>query len=95
MSFVVILCNFISQINLLCPDRQMKVKNFRVNKFFIYWIFASGRSKARMVGITEGELSSNRYVFFIRPKESIMLSDRFMLFSPIELKFFSGLFRPS
>ena len=31
---------------------------------------------------------------FIRPKESIMLSERFMLFSPIELKLFSGLFRP-
>ena len=32
---------------------------------------------------------------FIRPKESIMLSDRFMLFSPIELKFFFWAFLAS
>ena len=38
---------------------------------------------------------SEQTVIFIRPKESIMLSDRFMLFAPIELKFFFWAFHAS
>ena len=34
-------------------------------------------------------------IIIIRPKESIMLSDRFMLFAPIELKFFFSPFHAS
>ena len=39
-------------------------------------------------------IANEELTIFIRPKESIMLSDRFMLFAPIELKFFSRRLMP-